>query len=99
MVLDGIIREHEKFLKSQGSLKNEQKHVELIWNTLFNVLDINLDKVPRTSDPYHKDVKTCLFIYSMESFLYKRINQISRDKDISAIQTLGPFAVILGRII
>lgn len=63
------------------------------------MLAIDLDTVPKTSDPDHKDVKTCLFIYSMESFLYKRINQISREKDISSIETLGPFAVVLGRII
>ena len=74
VVLEGIIIEHERFLKKQGSIKNELKHVELIWNTLFNVLAIDLDTVPKTSDPDHKDVKTCLFIYSMESFLYKRIN-------------------------
>lgn len=99
MVLNGIIIEHERFLKNQGSIKNESKQVELIWVTLFRVLDIDLDKVPETRNPKHKDVKTCLLVYSMESFLYKRINQISRDKDITAIESLGPFAVVLGRII
>lgn len=60
---------------------------------------IELDKVPVTSDPDHCDVKASLFMYSMESFLFRRINQISRDKDTSAILTLGPYSVVLSRII
>ena len=51
------------------------------------------------SDPDHPHVKATLFMYSMESFLYKRINKIQRDMDCSAISTLGPFAVSLTRII
>ena len=58
-----------------------------------------MDKVPRLSNPRHKDVKAILFIYSMETFLYSRLNQIQRTKDTSSILTLGPFAVALTRII
>jgi hypothetical protein len=59
----------------------------------------DLSKVPDISDPDHVDVKTILFIYSMESFLYTRVNKASRDYDINSIKNLGPFAVALTRII
>lgn len=35
----------------------------------------------------------------MESFLFKRLNRASRDKDITAIKTLGPYAVAASCII
>ena len=47
----------------------------------------------------HKDVKAILLIYSLESFLFKRLNESSREQDTSAISTLGPFAVALTEII
>jgi hypothetical protein len=55
--------------------------------------------VPVTNDPEHEDVKAILFLYSLESFLYPRLNKISIEKDLSSIETLGPFAVALTRII
>jgi hypothetical protein len=72
----------------------------VIWHTLLKVAKIeDLSKVPDLSDPDNIDVKTILFIYSMESFLYTRINKASRDYDASSIKNLGPFAVALTRII
>lgn len=59
----------------------------------------DLDTVPQLTDPEHNDVKLVLMMYSLESFLFKRLNQSSRDKDIEAIKTLGPFSVALTRII
>jgi hypothetical protein len=55
--------------------------------------------VPITNDPEHQDVKAILFLYSLESFLYPRLNRISIEKDKSSIDTLGPFAVALTKII
>ena len=52
-----------------------------------------------TSNPKHPHVKAAMHLYSIESFIYKRVNKISRDKDISSILNLGPFAVLLNRII
>jgi hypothetical protein len=75
-------------------------HIKIIWLTLLKVAKIDdLSKSPQTVDPDHKDVKTILFIYSIESFLYDKINKISRDNDVSSIKNLGPFAVALTRII
>ena len=55
--------------------------------------------MPNTSDPDHKDVKTILFLYSLDSFLYARLNQISREFNNSAVNTLGPYSVALKRVI
>ena len=59
----------------------------------------DLKKVPVTDKPEHEDVKAALFLYSLQSFLYPRLNKISREKDKSSIMTLGPFAVALTKII
>ena len=59
----------------------------------------NLKIVPRLTDPEHKDVKLILTMYSLESFLFRRLNESSREQDTLAIDTLGPFAVSLTKII
>lgn len=38
-------------------------------------------------------------MYSLESFLFSRINESSREQDTTAIESLGPFAVALTTII
>ena len=58
-----------------------------------------MDKVPNTSDPSSIDVQIGTFIYSMESFLVYTLNKVSRDKNSSFINTLGPYAVLISRII
>ena len=59
----------------------------------------NLRQIPCLTDPDHRDVKLILIMYSLESFLFFRLNESSRLQDTSAIQTLGPFAVALTKII
>ena len=72
----------------------------MIWKTLIQIAGIDkLNVVPNTSDPEHVHVKTILFIYSLESFLFKKLNLASRQKDSSVIATLGPFAVAISKII
>jgi hypothetical protein len=49
-----------------------------IWNKIFLMIeDLDMDK-PLTdevlSDPNHKFVKTMLYIYSMQSFVFKELN-------------------------
>ena len=71
-----------------------------MWLTFLKVAKVeNLKAVPVTSDPKHPHVKAAMFLYSIESFIYKRINKISREKEKSSILTLGPFAAVLTRII
>ena len=59
----------------------------------------DLNKIPNTTDPEHKDVKAIIFMYFLDSFLFGRLNKISRDKDSTAVETLGPFAVALTKVI
>ena len=59
----------------------------------------DLSSMPKLTDPEHRDVKMILMMYSLESFLFKRLNQGSREKDQSVVNTLGPFAVALTKII
>ena len=74
--------------------------MEVIWYTFLEVSQIqDLKKVPVTDHPEHQDVKAIMFMYSLDCFLFGRLNKISRDKDSSAIETLGPFAVALTKII
>jgi hypothetical protein len=74
--------------------------VHLIWYAIPKLAGVNnLDKVPQLRDPEHIDVKLILTMYSLESFLFKRLNESSREKDARVIATLGPFAVALTKII
>lgn len=50
-------------------------------------------------EPEHPHVKTIIFVYSLESFLFSEINRSSREKDVGAVDTLGPFAVAISNII
>ncbi len=36
--------------------------------------------------------KSILFIYSMETFLPYTLNKVDRDKDVTKVYSLGPFA-------
>ena len=60
---------------------------------------VNLDNVPNLTDPDHQDVKLILTIYSLESFLFKKLNLSSRLQQTQVIETLGAFSVALTKII
>ena len=99
-MIDGIILEHKKNVESDQEKAIEPHLIELLWYSFLKVAGIdNLKTVPNTSDPNHAHVKTILFIYSMECFLFKKLNKASRDKDQSVIKTLGPYAVAMSKII
>ena len=51
------------------------------------------------SDPENKLVKTIMYIYSMQSFVFTEVNKASRNKDVTKIKFYGPFAVALSCII
>ena len=72
----------------------------LIWFTFAEAANIgHLSQVPKLSDPEHPHVKAILNLYSLESFLFKRLNESMREQDTSVIKTLGPFAVALTTVI
>lgn len=77
---------HEKVAKKSKDHIIGPKNVELLWYTFLNFSGIkDLGKVPFIEDPEHQDVKAVVFLYSMESFLFMRLNELSRKKEISAI--------------
>ena len=55
--------------------------------------------MPDIKDPYGLDTKAAMYMYSMESFLYKRINRVVRNKDDESVKTLGPYAALISKVI
>ena len=96
-IIEGIIVEHKKLIKAEGSKSEiDLAYVSLIWYTILELSGIkNLDTIPKLTDPESIDVKVILNFYSLESFLFKKLNRSSREQDISVISTIGPFAVAL----
>ena len=75
-----------------------------MWQTIFSLSKSVKDfKKPLThkilSNPKHDFVKTLLYIYSMESFIFSEMNKTSRMKIASKIKYYGAFASALGYII
>lgn len=101
MIQEGIITANIIQVSSSDEKgKVDSYHIRLLWETFFKVSGIDdLDRVPNTSDPNTKDVKICMYIWSMESFIYKVINKASRENNSSYIRTLGPYAVLISRVI
>lgn len=51
-----------------------------MWNMFIKLAGVeDLKLVPRLTDPEHPDVKTILLMYSLESFLFQRLNESSRE--------------------
>ena len=44
-------------------------------------------------------VNLALYLYSLDNFLFVELNKGSREGDMSKIDTLGPYAAVLGEII
>ena len=43
--------------------------------------------------------KFILYLHTMETFIYPNLKKASREKDISKIMTLGPYALVLSFIL
>ena len=93
----GIRNEHLYEITLQGALTEiDAKYVHIIWDMIIKFGGIvNLDSVPTLTDPDHRDVKLILTMYSLESFLFKRLNESCRLQHTHVIKTLGPFSVAL----
>lgn len=75
---------------------------EKIFGPLMNNTKIDIDKPIREadlSDPENPIVIFMLYIYSLETFLYRILNEASRKKIEQCIPTLGPYSLILGTIL
>ena len=75
-IIQGVINEHLNQLKEKGEeTKIDAEYVALIWHTIANLAGItNLDRVPQLTDPEHIDVKLILTMYSLDTFLFSRLN-------------------------
>ena len=100
-IIDGIIEEHLAVLQDDSSLnkKVDKNQIKLLWLTFLEIAGIeNLREVPNTRES-SSDVKVAMYMYSMESFLYKRINKVSIDRFTPSVKNLGPFSVLISRTI
>lgn len=68
--------------------------------TLSKSVDMDRPLTPKIlSDPDHQFVKTLIYIYSMESFVFHEMNKASRKKDVSKLKFYGPYASALSFIV
>lgn len=75
-----------------------------MWKSIFQLSQSKVDfKKPLTHDilsnSSHPFVKTIIYIYTMESFIFREMNKASRNKDTSKIEFYGAFASALGYIV
>lgn len=74
-----------------------------IWKHIFSIPKNNNMYEPLTpkilSDPNNELVQTILYVYSMQSFVFKELNKASREKDTSKIEFYGAYASALGFIV
>ena len=78
-IIDGIIAEHLKSNHSSSSNGEiDDQNIRLMWNMFVKLSGVDdLNQVPQLNDPEHCDVKAILLMYSLESFLFKRLNESS----------------------
>ena len=106
-VLHGIIMGQFDQLKMH---QDKQEYSSLaqsttqMWNNLLKKAKSVLNfKKPLThrilSDSKHEFVKVLVYIYSMESFIFREISKVSRAQDNAKIKYYGPFASALSYII
>ena len=50
-------------------------------------------------DPNSQVTLTCLYLYTIDSWLFSQVNSGSREGDQAKVDTLGPFAYAFGIII
>jgi hypothetical protein len=51
--------------------------------------------MPVTNESFEKICRSCIRLYTMESFVYRLVNTTLRENDLSKIETLGPFCYLL----
>ena len=74
--------EHLHMIKDEGeNSEMDAKFVHIIWNmiTKFGGI-VDVDKQPNLTDPESEDVKLILTLYSLESFLFRKLNESSREQ-------------------
>ena len=70
--------------KKKETIEYMQSQYTLTWKKVFQICNLGYDpkrplSVSVLSDPGHPVVKHILYIYSMESFLFKELNKAARE--------------------
>ena len=67
---------------------------------MVNKVDFKKALTPKIlSNLEHPFVKLLIYIYTMETFIFREMNKASRSKDLEKIKFYGPFASALSFII
>jgi hypothetical protein len=74
--------------KKDDENKIDFGNIKLLWYTFVEAMGIeDLDTIPsiNSENECGPDTKVAMYIYSMESFLYSRINEVSRNQNCPSI--------------
>ena len=79
-----------------NSLREAQKNISDTWTDLFSTDEYPIDRnQPLTTkilrDPYHPVTGKLIYSYSIESYVYRTVNEANRNADKSKVPPLGPF--------
>ena len=86
------------------SLEEAKANFRKVWSeTLLNLEEFINCNVPIDkkwlSDPDHPLTALILYIWTMESSIYSRLNEVQRENDTSYSPMLGPYAFLLTHIL
>lgn len=81
------------------TLIEAQENICQTWEDMLNTADVPDRNEQLTykilRDPKHSVTKLLLYIYTIECFIYRTMNNASREADQTKIRTLGPYACAL----
>ena len=104
-ILNGILKEcraYEQHSHQYGSADVSER-IEDIWQTIFRFGSFgSIDNEIEGSslvDPKSDVVKNLLYVHSMNNFISTEMNRAALEKDESKVESLGPFAYALSRIL
>ena len=80
-----IIEQAAKGILAEGGLLNETQEAQAIANKLLAMKD-------RTE---REILKCCVYLYTLESFLYRLMNRVLRENDKTKMDTVAPFCYFL----
>ena len=74
-----------------------------VWEGYFAEIPEELRDIPLSykimRDPYHPISQLCLYLYTLDTWLFQELNKGSREGDTAKIDTLGPYAAALKQIV
>ena len=109
-LVNGLILTNLDILKEQGvnyhnyHLEKAYQQYKQAFDKLIGMVDLgDPDKPIEVNvlrfEPNNPIVQTILYLYSLEPPFYRHLNRACREKDISKVDKVGPFAATLGEIV